>query len=335
MYLSVIIPTRNRASILTEALKSIETQTLPNDEFEVLVVDNASTDNTADIVAQFKDRIENLRYLYEPKSGLHAGRHNALKNSSTDILVYADDDIRAFPTWLTAIKNTFNQNPDVVLVGGKNLPDYEVDPPAWVLKLWEQCEFGKCLGYYSVLDFGDDVKEISPSYVWGCNFSIRKSALVTLRGFHPDGMPKERLAYRGDGETAVSAAIEEKGWKTLYNPQASVYHLVSARRMTLEYIYERAFAQGVSNSFGDIRRCGGVTDRDNSHAEDSLGILAPLKNIMRKWYRMLQGQYDAQTDLAQQVVIKGLKDGYAFHQREARQRPDVLAWVLRSDYLDV
>jgi hypothetical protein len=60
---------------------------------------------------------------------------------------------------------------------------------------------------YSILDFGNAIQEISPDYVWGCNFSIRKEVLLKVRGFHPDGMPDEFLRYRGDGETSVSREI--------------------------------------------------------------------------------------------------------------------------------
>ncbi|WP_312562888.1 glycosyltransferase family A protein [Anaerospora sp.] len=312
MYISVIIPTRNRASELNIALESIEQQNLPQDEFEVLVVDNGSIDNTGDVVKSFRDKIINLRYFFEPTPGLHVGRHCGLKNANTDILVFADDDIRAFPTWLTAIKSIFEQNPEVVLVGGKNLPDYEIEPPTWVLNLWSQCKYGKCLGYYSILDFGDDIKEISPYYVWGCNFSIRRKVLLGVGGFHPDGMPKELLEYRGDGETAVSAAIAANHWKTIYHPAASVYHLVSKQRMTVAYLYNRAYAQGISDSYTKIRADNGLLEAARSRSTSN-----------------------REMDLVKRTLRNGYEDGYAFHQLKVRSNPDILSWVLRKDYFDV
>ena len=335
MYISVIIPTKNRACELNITLDSIMKQNMAQVDFEVLVVDNGSTDNTVDIVNHYYGKIKNLRYFYEPMPGLHVGRHCGLKNAKTDILVFADDDIRAFPTWLTAIKETFEQNPDVVLVGGKNLPDYEVDPPSWVLKLWSQCEYGSCLGYYSILDFGDEKKEISPYYVWGCNFSIRREALIKLGGFHPDGMPRNLLVYRGDGETAISEGIVNNHWKTIYHPNASVYHLVSKKRMTMEYLYNRAYAQGISQSYTDIRKQNGRLESiklNISNQEET--IYNTCKRYFYQFFRYILGKYDREMELVQKTLQNGFADGYAFHQQEVRTNSEILSWVLRKDYFD-
>lgn len=180
---------------------------------------------------------------------MHVGRHLGLKMAESDILVYADDDIEAFPTWLEAIAESF-QDSGVVLVGGKNLPKWESDPPDWILKMWEPDKNGnRILGYLSILDLGDEEKEISPFYVFGCNFSIRKRVLLEAGGFHPDGMPKELIIYRGDGETHVSRYIQAKGYKAFYNPKASIYHVIPRKRLTIEYLEYRAFIQGISDSF--------------------------------------------------------------------------------------
>jgi glycosyltransferase involved in cell wall biosynthesis len=121
--LSVIIPTRNRANYLKNAFESIKNQSLPSNEYEVIVVDNGSTDNTKQIVEEFNSNVQNIRYFFDATPGLHIGRHIGLKESQSDILVYADDDIEAFPTWLEGIWESFQDN-NVALVGGKNLPKW-------------------------------------------------------------------------------------------------------------------------------------------------------------------------------------------------------------------
>lgn len=335
MYISVIIPTRNRASRLNITLDSILKQSLSQDDYEVLVVDNGSTDSTEAVVSHFYGKIKNLKYFLEPSPGLHIGRHCGLKHAKTDILVYADDDIRAFPTWLETIKETFEQNPEVVLVGGKNLAEYECNPPSWVLKLWGKCEFGSYLSHYSVLDFGDEIKEISPYYVWGCNFSIRRNKLIEVGGFHPDGMPREYLEYRGDGETAVSESILMNNWKTMYHPAASIYHFVSKHRMTVEYLYNRAYAQGISQSYTDIRRSNG---KFNSGSLDWFRQGQKIYNIGKRYcYRWLQyifGKHDPEMEFIQKTLQKGFLDGYNFHQQKVGCTPEILSWVMRKDYFD-
>jgi len=254
MKLSVIIPTRNRANLLHMTLKSIALQTFPINEFEVIVVDNGSTDNTKQVVENFNKDKKNIRYFYDPTPGLHVGRHRGLKEANAELLVYADDDIEAFPDWLEAVWESFQDN-EVVLVGGKNLPKWEAEPPYWIYEMWMEINnYGHSLGYLSILDFGDEIIEIDPGYVWGCNFSIRKKTLLEAKGFHPDGFPQDMIKYRGDGETSVTNYIQNKKYKTIYNPKASVYHFVPKNRMTIDYFCKRAFNQGISNSFSDIRK---------------------------------------------------------------------------------
>ena len=105
--LSIIIPTRNRSEFLNKTLESITNQTMNKSLFEVIIVDNGSTDNTKKIISDYIDKL-NIKYLYEPKLGLHEGRHTGLKNASCEILVYIDDDIEAFPEWLQTIQNVFD-----------------------------------------------------------------------------------------------------------------------------------------------------------------------------------------------------------------------------------
>ncbi|MCK4816436.1 glycosyltransferase family 2 protein, partial [bacterium] len=107
MVLSVIITTRNRSKALSYALESITKQTLYSQLFEVIIVDNGSTDSTREVVDSFTGQIPTLRYYYEGSPGLHVGRHKGLNEAKSNILVYADDDIEAFPTWLEAIAEAF------------------------------------------------------------------------------------------------------------------------------------------------------------------------------------------------------------------------------------
>jgi glycosyltransferase involved in cell wall biosynthesis len=251
--LSVIIPTRNRSKLLDTTLESITRQTMDIFLFEVIVVDNASTDNTKEIALSYTNKL-NIKYIYEPKPGLHEGRHVGLKNAISDILVYADDDIEAFPEWLETIYTVFQKQKDVVLIGGKNLPKFEATPPFWIVEMWNNSNnLGYLLGDLSILDFGNTPKEISPYYVFGCNFSIRKQVVIDAGGFHPDGMPFELIRFRGDGETYISKYITDNHLKAFYHPLASVYHWVPISRMTEDYFCKRRYSQGISDAFSLLR----------------------------------------------------------------------------------
>lgn len=253
MDLSVIVPTRNRANNLNKFFESLLNQTLSLRRFEVIVIDNGSTDDTREVCEEWKNKIENLRYIYNANPGLHIGRNNGYQQSVSEILVFADDDIIAMPTWLEAIYDGFIRRHDVVLIGGNDIPKFEVNPPKWVEELWITNNNIKMLLDYSCIIMGEEEREINPYYVFGCNFAIRKSVLNITQGFHPDGMPDELLCYRGDGESYVSKWILQNKLKTLFIPKASVYHVVSEKRLNLEYLKRIAYRNGISMAYTLLR----------------------------------------------------------------------------------
>jgi glycosyltransferase involved in cell wall biosynthesis len=325
MELSVVIPTRNRPDSLKRALSSISCQSIQKSCFEVIVVDNGPSHETAAIAKSFMGKIANLRYFEEISSGLHNARHKGMREARSEVLVYIDDDVETFPDWLEGIKEGFGKY-NAAMVGGKNIPRWEVDPPEWLKQLWPEAKPGALVcGYLSLLDFGNEVKEIDPSYIWGCNFSIKKSILIEVGGFHPDAMPGNLLKYRGDGETAVSMKIRSLRYKTIYNPRASVYHYVPKERMTFEYLYKRSFAQGISDSYTDIRRNGGSVFLSRTgfflkkmRENMALAIKRPPRDICD----------------VRQTIRRGYWDGVAYHIREVRDDLSLLQWVMKTDYLE-
>ena len=328
--LSVIIPTRNRSEILSKALDALTLQTFSKNKFEVIVVDNGSTDNTKDVVETYRQQIPNLIYVYDETPGLHVGRHQGFKRAQSDILVYADDDSFGFPTWLETVYVTF-QDKDTVLVGGKDLPQYESEPPFWILEKWYRlCEYGHCMPELSLIDFGDEIKEIPPYYVFGCNFAIRKNIVEQAGGFHPDGMPFELIRYRGDGETYVSKYIETHGLKTIYNPKSSIYHLVPTTRMTIDYFKKRAFCQGVEMSYSDLRygRTNPPAAKRGSRLKRYLKLLMGIECVNRI------DELSAKLSLTEidKQIEQSKQTGYNYHRNMYQKDEALKAWVHKENY---
>jgi glycosyltransferase involved in cell wall biosynthesis len=325
--LSVIIPTRNRARLLRSALQSLLKQTLPADEFEVLVVDNGSSDDTREVVDGLLGQPCEVRYLFDPTPGLHVGRHLGLKEARGDVLVYADDDIEATPTWLEAIRDCFRV-PGVALVGGNNYPKFEGPPPSWLQKLWQVPSFGgQAITSLSVLELPAGQRPLSPYLVWGCNFSIRKQVLLDAGGFHPDGMPEEEIRFRGDGETHVSAHVAKTGLMCLFDSRASVYHAVPNTRMSFDYFRKRSFNQGISESYTRLR------NREiSAAAHESLleAAVSAVRNLCKRARDLLPR--DRELRMLDRCVRDGYREGYNYHQRIYREDPAVRAWVHQPDY---
>jgi glycosyltransferase involved in cell wall biosynthesis len=298
----------------------------------VLVIDNGSTDNTHDIAMGYVPLLQ-LSYVNAPEPGLHVGRHEGMQRANSDVLIFADDDIEAEPGWVEAVVETF-ENPSVALVGGNNYPLFEVAPPDWLMLWWERPVYkGRALGSLSILDFGDGVMEIEPSFVWGCNFSIRRAVLHEARGFHPDGVPKEKLRFRGDGETYVSEVVRRSGLRTLFNSRASVRHLVTQSRMTESYFQQRAYAQGISDSFSAIRRNRGLKVSFPFLVRQKM---VSLKRGITSNYKLMRaaGNSAERTLISvQQTMAIAYRQGYEFHQKEVKNDPLLFEWVLKNDYL--
>lgn len=323
--LSVIIPTRNRADYLAQSLASLTRQTLPATEFEVLVVDNGSTDHTPQVVSDFASRFSSLKRLYEPEPGLHTGRHAGMKAASSDIIVYGEDDIEVFPTWLAAISEPF-VDPQTVMAGGNILPMYLAEPPAWIRKMWERrdAEGRRSIPALSVMELPVAKGFVSPHSVWGGNLAIRKAVLMEAGGFHPDGMPKDKIQFRGDGEIHVSRYVAASGYKCAFHADASVYHKVIPERMTFTYFRQRGFNEGVTRSYAVLRS----GNRYMGAGTSSL----PKRIVARGLQEFRNLTADEDVKEAQRQLKLGYREGYAFHQKAYLEDPAVREWVHKPYY---
>lgn len=339
--ISVIIPSFNNCQLLEKAIYSVINQSIHKNKYEIIVVDNASSDKTQIKTEQIITDNKNvkIRYFLEEIPGLLSGRHRGAKESVGDILVFIDDDIEANSGWLSAINDSFYNN-DIHLVGGKCLPKYEVQPPYWVEYLWRVDKNLRQCGYYSLIDLGDEIKEINPGFIYGLNFSIRKKTLYELGGFHPDVIPKKYQRYQGDGETGLTLKTSEKGYKAIYNPKALVYHWVSRKRMTIKYIQKRMFYQGVCDSYTQIRYAHLKKDI-NSNDFYLKHFISRIKKIIdptivKNKIRHLVRQRTLPMDIINLFVEmqNSYLEGYNFHQSEVKNDPGLMVWVLKEDYFN-
>jgi len=328
MVLSVLVPTRNRAGLLARTLRAISAVDFPKDSYEVIVIDTASTDSTPGVAHELGAKFfPNFRYEHCDRPGLHIGRHRGAKVAQSDILVYTDDDVRPFPSWLSAISETFEQD-SVAMVGGQILPDYEAQPPKWLSYLWHEVpEGGRILGELSLADLGEGERTIRPTLIWGCNYSIRRSVLYEAGGFLPDVMPESLQVYVGGGEVGTAANVMNMGCRAIYHPSASVYHWVPRTRMTFRYLYRRSFSQGISESFTHTRAAGRPVLSQQGSPYPS-----PWKQLSGAAHSALH--WRLRRFFVNFVACSGQRAGYHFHQRALERDPKLLEWVLRDNYWD-
>lgn len=305
---SVIIPTYNRADSLARCLSSLELQTLRPENFEVIVVNNACTDHTDQVCQSYAPKFAYFSMVREPEPGLLAARHAGWRAAAADALVFCDDDIEASPEWLESIAAVFAGDPEVVLVGGNDVPAFEVPPPAWMDALWSESDGIRCNGYYSVLEGIDAPRQASASWlVFGCNYAIRRSALEKAGGFEPD-LPANIL-FQGGGETGIACVITDQGGKVFWHPGASIRHHMPASRLSLDYMYKRGAFSAVVALYSYLRRGEGLPPLSGSGIWPSHAN--PALERFHSGFRM------AQTAYAQAVFAS----------------PELRAWITKPTYL--
>lgn len=327
MNVSAIIPTRNRAAALQRTLESLAQVDLAARAFEIVVVDNGSTDDTRGVFDRARARFASLTWKYcsEPVPGLLSGRHRGAQAAAGEVCAFLDDDVRVSGGWLAAVREAF-QRPDVALAGGPSSPLFATPPPAWLEEFWVSEARGRLCTWLSLFDGGPAVKEIDPRYVLGLNFAVRRATLFQFGGFHPDCMPAALQRFQGDGETGLSLKLQRAGLPALYHPRMALRHEVPAERMTPGYFEQRAYYQGVCDSYAQIRMRGAV----GRHGESWRSRLRRIKRLLRRGRLVTKPE----AKRIWQLADRAYDAGYRFHQDAVSGDPALLEWVLRDNYLD-
>ena len=239
--ISGIICTHNRDNYLGAAIDSLLQQERDDFEFEIVVVDNASSDSTREVVQQ---RLEDkrLRYVYEPTLGLSVARNRGAKETTAPIIAYLDDDAVASAQWFCELIAAYDHNPKLAVAGGKVTliwPEKTSQQPHWLSD-----PLTGALGAY---DLGDtkvyiDKPGLTPR---GLNYSLRRSFLTEIGGFDASlGRVGKKLL--SNEELYVTELALKKGWQVAYLPKALVAHNVAPERIKPQWFLQRSWWQGVS-----------------------------------------------------------------------------------------
>jgi glycosyltransferase involved in cell wall biosynthesis len=221
--ISVVISTYNRCALLPAAIESVLRQNTPDLNYELIIVDNNSTDETKQLVESFIARgHRNVRYVFEPKQGPSHGRNAGIVNAKGDIVAFTDDDVCVEKDWLLKIKRTFDSYTNVDCVGGKILPRWTCEIPVWLTTdHWAPL---------AVADYGDRII-LPPAKTPVCwstsNISFRARVFDRIGGFSPDFMRSQdrELMWR----------FLRDGGQLIYVPDVVVSTNVPAKRLTKAY----------------------------------------------------------------------------------------------------
>jgi glucosyl-dolichyl phosphate glucuronosyltransferase len=252
--LSVVIATRNRLPYLVKAVNGALCQTAPAESYEVIVVDNGSTDGTSKWVLEKAVSATNLTYLFEPELGVSTARNTGWRQARGSYVALLDDDAIPQDDWVEQILRVFEDvQPHPVCIGGAVAPLYEATPPDWFS--------GLLLDYVTVVDHSPHAKFLTHiihrQKLAGANMAFERRALEAIGGFSRDlGRVDENL-LSGE-EVLPQLRFESLGLPIYYDPAIRVQHHVAARRLTAEWLTERAYWGGVSDSLLSFHARGGT-----------------------------------------------------------------------------
>jgi len=241
MDISVIVCTHNRASSLRKTLDTLGQMSVPPDlRWELLVVDNDSSDDTRQAVNEFTERTGlDVRYVWEPQRGKSVALNTGIKKAKGGIIAFTDDDVRVAPEWLHELVRTFREF-DCMGVGGRSVPAWGgLTRPDWLIT-----EGPYHLVPSPILDFdlGDDVKELQVP-PWGLNMAFKKIAFEEYGPFRTDLGPTGSGGLLGE-DTEFGQRLLASGEKIVYSPRAVIFHPVDQERITKSYFLGYYFNSG-------------------------------------------------------------------------------------------
>ncbi|MDM9384894.1 glycosyltransferase [Chlorogloeopsis sp. ULAP01] len=271
--ISAIICTHNRDTYLGAAIDSLLSQDFVGD-FDVIVVDNGSSDRTRCVVEQ-RASDSRLKYVFEPTVGLSVARNTGAKVTSSEILAYLDDDAVACRHWLQVLYCAYQNNPKLAIAGGKVslLWSDGMQPPQWL-----SSGLAANLGAY---DLGDslvciDQPGLTPR---GLNYSIKRSFLKEIGGFDPH-LGRVGTKLLSNEELQMTEIALQQGWQVAYLPDAHVFHHVAPERLNRSWFLNRGWWQGISECYREQIAGIAITEQLRRGSERFLrGIYKALKHI--------------------------------------------------------
>ena len=227
--LSVVLCTYNRADLLPAALDALLAPQGSID-YEIIVVDNNSSDATAATVRAFVERSRGrIRSAFEPRQGLSNARNRGIGAARADIIAFVDDDVRVASNWVMELAHVFATHPDVDYVGGRVLPHWLEPPPPWLTTAhWSPL---------ALQDYGTEPFVTGRNRaicLVGANLAFRRRVFDRVGAFTPElGRIKDGIGSTEDHD--MQLRVWRAGMHGLYAPSVVTVADVPADRMTKAY----------------------------------------------------------------------------------------------------
>ena len=320
--LTVIVCTRNRAEHLERCIEALTNQSVSEDRFNILIVDNDSTDSTPDLIAAYIEASSNIGTVCERRVGLSHARNAGYERSSSEWVAYLDDDGIPHSDWAEKLLLRIETG-EFDGIGGYYQPYFDNSPPAWYLSRynsnsWLLRKDARC---YSI--------GATDSKFCGGNCAFRRSLLVELGGFSLElGMRDGQLGF-GE-EVELQDRVLEAGYRLGFDADVRMDHFTPLHKQQLTSFLARSFSNG-----RDMARADGARHRVVSYwffhvllREGIRVARAELRAVRTSWRHLSDGSYRWQNaviecgePLAGYVGrLYGILSGREFRRRSRERR---------------
>lgn len=236
--MSAVICSYNRARFIIDAVESLFNQEFDKDSYEVIVVDNNSTDNTVALLEAYKQAHPDYHFSYyvEHNQGVAYTRTRCATEARGEIVAYLDDDSTAQPGWLKGIHDFFEEHPEVWSVGGKIVPRFLTGIPNWYSKYF--------FGLVGNFDQGPRVKQLTGArYPCGANMAFRKRVFEEIGYFNTD-LGRKGTGLLANEEKDIYLRILAAGHDVYYLPHVWVLHSVESNKFDKNYVRRHSMGIG-------------------------------------------------------------------------------------------
>jgi GT2 family glycosyltransferase len=334
---SVVICCHNSAAVLPATLAHLAVQAV--DQFvrwEVIVIDNASIDDTAGIALRHwpASAAAPLRVIHEPRLGLLYARERGIAESAGDIIAFVDDDNWVCPEWVQTVHDVMREHPAIGALGSVVEPEFEVPKPAW---------FEHVSNLYAVAPAGGPQGDVTTVHLLcGAGLSVRRQALTDIRhkGFRPLGVGRQGTGFGAGEDIELNFALRLSGWRLWIDPRLRVRHFLPARRLRWDYARKLAYGSAYATPERDALICACKPPRRGAalavrHLRErwlwqaciAVGRLLPAWRGLMK--RRQSTQQEGDPDVLQSELVLGRMNGLFATQRAYDARSKEIRDVMK------
>ena len=239
--LSLIIPTFNRSALLVQTLQSVAAQSASVEDWECVVVNNNSTDDTVERFNEFCEKYPhiNIRMVLEQNQGLSYARNRGIRESVGEYMAFIDDDEHISTEFIASYISFFDSMPEAVAAGGPIVAEYPEGCPRWMSCFTER-------PIANTLNLGDKVREFPVGKIpGGGNMALRRSA-VRRYGVFDISLGRKGDKLIGGEESDLFERLQIAGARYYYVPNAVMNHIIVPEKLTADYFERLSYNVGVS-----------------------------------------------------------------------------------------